>query len=232
MYGVAVVSDWRGGLSARKRQIMEAVCEGLCRKEIAARLGISPETVKQHMQELYVLAGVHSGKELLARLMGQRNEGAPAALLRLPTNRQEFPRAVLALVGQLLPQARVRFVGMGEMPLPARQAVGRGECWTGATFYAPCWLPPSVAALGVRPAPVSAEQIEQLHLLGMVAQARAAWLSSGRPAPALRRPLPQLAPLASEADDLEREYGVAIPPERVRAVPAGGGEESLPPEGQ
>lgn len=206
MCGNTVAPNWRQGLSPRKRQIMEAISHGLARKEIAARLGISPETIKQHTQELYQMAGVHSGKELLAQIMEFRWPQPFAGLLAIMT-RGDLHQAVLAKAGELLPGACVRLIAMQDLAEPVRQAVSRGECWvahetSGEVLYAPCWLPPDYAALAVRAAAVpNGDLIEQIQLLGMVAQARAAWLPSADSA----APTQQLnLPLA--------QFGVSGPP--------------------
>ncbi len=193
MCGSAFAPDWRQGLSPRKRQIMEAICRGLARKEIAAHLGISPETIKQHTQELYQMAGVHSGKELLAQLMDFRWP-QPFAELLAAMSRGDLHQALLAKAGEVLPGAHPRLVAMPDLEEPARQAVSRGECWvghggSGEVFYVPCWLPPDYVALAVS-APVSpgGALIEQMQLLGMVAQARAAWLPSAEAAAPNQQP--------------------------------------------
>jgi DNA-binding NarL/FixJ family response regulator len=40
-------------LTARERQIAEAITRGLSNKQIACEFGISPETVKRHLATIY-----------------------------------------------------------------------------------------------------------------------------------------------------------------------------------
>lgn len=59
------------GISARERTVLEELAQGRSNKEIARRLGISPETVKTHLARLYERLGarrrtdaVHRAREL------------------------------------------------------------------------------------------------------------------------------------------------------------------------
>jgi DNA-binding NarL/FixJ family response regulator len=63
-----------GDLSARQREILEMVVEGLSNAEIAERLYLSESTIKQHLRAAYKLLGVHNRTEA-AKLM--RREKAP-----------------------------------------------------------------------------------------------------------------------------------------------------------
>jgi DNA-binding NarL/FixJ family response regulator len=47
-------------LSLRERQILQLMAEGLIGKEIAARLTISPHTLRTHMQNIMTKLGVHT----------------------------------------------------------------------------------------------------------------------------------------------------------------------------
>ena len=47
-------------VSARELEVIEAVAEGLENKQIAARLGISEQTVKNHLARIMEKLGVHS----------------------------------------------------------------------------------------------------------------------------------------------------------------------------
>ena len=53
-------------LSPRQRAVMFLLMDGLSRKKIAARLGISEETVNHHMKGVYQHFGVQSATELSA----------------------------------------------------------------------------------------------------------------------------------------------------------------------
>jgi DNA-binding NarL/FixJ family response regulator len=52
-----------GGLSARGREILELVVEGLSNAEIAGRLYLSESTIKQHLRTAYKVLGVHNRTE-------------------------------------------------------------------------------------------------------------------------------------------------------------------------
>lgn len=56
------------GLTERQRQIIAGVANGLSNKQIARALGISPETVKAHLQNAFEREGVHGRTALLAAL--------------------------------------------------------------------------------------------------------------------------------------------------------------------
>ncbi len=53
-------------LSARERQILALLADGLGNKQIAARLGISTNTVKTHLEMLFEKLGVASRAEAVA----------------------------------------------------------------------------------------------------------------------------------------------------------------------
>ena len=52
-----------GGLSARQREILEMVVEGLSNAEIAGRLYLSESTIKQHLRAVYKVLGVRNRTE-------------------------------------------------------------------------------------------------------------------------------------------------------------------------
>jgi DNA-binding NarL/FixJ family response regulator len=52
-------------LTPRERQVLRAVCEGLANKEIAARLGLSENTVKSFLQQLFGKTGVRTRAQLV-----------------------------------------------------------------------------------------------------------------------------------------------------------------------
>jgi len=49
-----------GELSARQREVLELVVEGLSNAEIAGRLYLSESTIKQHLRSVYKVLGVHN----------------------------------------------------------------------------------------------------------------------------------------------------------------------------
>jgi len=53
-------------LTARQRQVLELVAEGLSYKEIGARLGLSPRTIKYHMAEIMQLLHLDHRAQVLA----------------------------------------------------------------------------------------------------------------------------------------------------------------------
>jgi len=55
-------------LSAREKQVAALMCGGLTNRQIAARLVISPETVKTHVQHLLRKFHLRARKELRERL--------------------------------------------------------------------------------------------------------------------------------------------------------------------
>jgi len=63
-----------GDLSARQREILELVMEGLSNAEIAGRLYLSESTIKQHLRAAYKLLGVHNRTEA-AKTMREHAQG-------------------------------------------------------------------------------------------------------------------------------------------------------------
>ena len=55
-------------LSPRQREVLDLLLEGLPRKTIAFRLGISPRTVESHVERLFVKYGVNSQISLVRRV--------------------------------------------------------------------------------------------------------------------------------------------------------------------
>lgn len=53
-------------LTTREREILALLADGLANKQIAARLGISPNTVKTHLELLFEKLGVSSRAEAVA----------------------------------------------------------------------------------------------------------------------------------------------------------------------
>ncbi len=56
-----------GLLSEREQQVLEGMVDGLGDKQVAARLGLSPETVRTHVKNIYRKLHVSSRAELLSR---------------------------------------------------------------------------------------------------------------------------------------------------------------------
>jgi DNA-binding NarL/FixJ family response regulator len=54
---------WLEALSPRHRDVLELLAEGLRNDEIATRLGLSPNTVKFHVRELYLRIGARNRVE-------------------------------------------------------------------------------------------------------------------------------------------------------------------------
>jgi DNA-binding NarL/FixJ family response regulator len=63
-----------GDLSARQREILELVVEGLSNAEIAGRLYLSESTIKQHLRAVYKLLGVRNRTEA-AKTMREHARG-------------------------------------------------------------------------------------------------------------------------------------------------------------
>ena len=66
-------------VSPRQREIMLLVATGLSDKEIAARLQVSPHTVRTHLQRLYAQHGLHNRAEAAATWTRGRPEPAEDA---------------------------------------------------------------------------------------------------------------------------------------------------------
>jgi DNA-binding NarL/FixJ family response regulator len=52
-------------LTARERDVLSLICEGLADKEIAARLKLAPNTVRNHVSTVYSKLDVHSRSEAI-----------------------------------------------------------------------------------------------------------------------------------------------------------------------
>lgn len=61
---------WR--LATRQEQILRLVAAGMADKEIAARLGVSPATVRTHLHRLYCAHGFHNRAEAVAAWLSQQ----------------------------------------------------------------------------------------------------------------------------------------------------------------
>ncbi len=58
-----------GHISGREHEIIDAVCQGLSNKEIAERLGLSPHTIKAHLNRIFRKLNVRSRPQLLSLAM-------------------------------------------------------------------------------------------------------------------------------------------------------------------
>lgn len=69
-----------GDLSPREQDVGRALTRGLTNKQIALELGISPATVKNHLNSVYVKLGVNTRSGAVAQLVssGSGEAGEPA----------------------------------------------------------------------------------------------------------------------------------------------------------
>jgi DNA-binding CsgD family transcriptional regulator len=65
-------------LTARERELLTLVVEGLGTERIAGELFISPHTVKDHLKAVFDKVGVHSRPELVAQVLGRPAQAARA----------------------------------------------------------------------------------------------------------------------------------------------------------
>ena len=71
-------------LTTRERDVLGLICEGLADKEIASRLKLAPNTVRNHVATVYSKLGVHSRS---AAIVWARERGLFAGELRLKNKR-------------------------------------------------------------------------------------------------------------------------------------------------
>ncbi|MBA1430953.1 MULTISPECIES: PAS domain S-box protein [Pseudomonas fluorescens group] len=71
-------------LTARERDVLGLICEGLADKEIASRLKLAPNTVRNHVATVYSKLGVHSRS---AAIVWARERGLFAGELRVKNRR-------------------------------------------------------------------------------------------------------------------------------------------------
>jgi len=62
-------------LTRREQQVAELAATGLHNREIAMKLGISPETVKRHLSVIYDKLALHSRVGLAIHMMRTRSAG-------------------------------------------------------------------------------------------------------------------------------------------------------------
>jgi DNA-binding NarL/FixJ family response regulator len=70
----AVLAAGDRALTRREQQIVDLLLRGCANKEIAARLGVSDQTIKNQLTVLYSKLGVTSRLELVLWAMGRRDE--------------------------------------------------------------------------------------------------------------------------------------------------------------
>jgi DNA-binding NarL/FixJ family response regulator len=63
----------KAGLSAREQEVLSAVSRGLRNRDIAGELGISPATVRNHVQNITQKLGVRSKLEAMALVLRRAN---------------------------------------------------------------------------------------------------------------------------------------------------------------
>ncbi|GGN39669.1 DNA-binding CsgD family transcriptional regulator [Actinoplanes campanulatus] len=56
-----------GQLTRRQRQVLDQVAAGFTRREIAVRLGISPETVKRHIEDILARMDARNAAQAVAK---------------------------------------------------------------------------------------------------------------------------------------------------------------------
>jgi DNA-binding NarL/FixJ family response regulator len=62
-------------LTRREQQMAEAVARGLTNREIAVEFGLSPETVKKHLQAIYGKLAIGGRLMLALHVVRTREEG-------------------------------------------------------------------------------------------------------------------------------------------------------------
>lgn len=55
-----VRASWPAGLTEREVEVLRLICRGGTKKQVAARLSISPSTVDHHLRHIYDKAGVQT----------------------------------------------------------------------------------------------------------------------------------------------------------------------------
>ena len=68
--GLTRESIGRFGLTHREAEILRLVAQGHTNKEVAARLYVSPLTIRTHLEHIYEKLGVGNRTEAVARVLG------------------------------------------------------------------------------------------------------------------------------------------------------------------
>jgi DNA-binding NarL/FixJ family response regulator len=66
-------------LSPREYQVLELLAEGHLYKQIAIKLGLTPETVHEYVKSIYKKLHVHSRTEAVVKFLGREPAPAPRA---------------------------------------------------------------------------------------------------------------------------------------------------------
>jgi DNA-binding NarL/FixJ family response regulator len=66
-------------LTAREREVLDMLVQGLSKKEIAARMNVSFATVRTHLEHVYKKLHVRTQAEAVARWLGNRPTPGPAS---------------------------------------------------------------------------------------------------------------------------------------------------------
>ena len=64
------------GLTGREREVLELLATGSLYKEIAARLGVTIDTVRTHLRKIYEKLHVHSRTEAVVKYLAKRGSSA------------------------------------------------------------------------------------------------------------------------------------------------------------
>ena len=70
LMGLTRESIGRFGLTHREAEILRLVAQGYTNREVAARLYISPLTIRTHLEHIYEKLGVGNRTEAVARVLG------------------------------------------------------------------------------------------------------------------------------------------------------------------
>ncbi len=74
--GAILCTGETGHISGREKEIIDSVCQGSSNKEIAQQFGLSPHTVKAHLNRIFRKLNVRSRSQLLSRAMHGQQAGS------------------------------------------------------------------------------------------------------------------------------------------------------------
>ena len=75
--GQAVQEEGVESLSPRERQVLELLAEGHLYKQIAAKLGLTPDTIHEYIKSIYKKLHVHSRTEAVVKFLGRTQAVSP-----------------------------------------------------------------------------------------------------------------------------------------------------------